>query len=59
MCNFIRLMCFNRSKIKGSKIVDIELFVRNGYIEKPCCQMAVDAGRSSATETGSYTHSSP
>lgn len=29
------------------------------YGEKPCCLMVVDAGRSSAAETGSCTHSSP
>lgn len=47
------ILCINIIHIEYSVIGEII------YLEKPCCQMVVDAGRSSATETGSYTHSSP
>ena len=43
-------------------ISEIEIVTNNilfFYLAAPCCLMVVDAGRSSATETGSYTHSSP
>lgn len=48
------LTCVNRSEI-----IHKEIRAGNREIEKPCCLMAVDAGRPSAAETSSYTHFSP